>query len=149
MKKISEHAAAAKAIRKELKDKFPDTKFSVTSKSYSGGDSISISWENGAQEKEVRKITGKYTYGSFDPSTDMYNYNSSNSGLPQTKHIFLNREITQDVWDRLFEQAKSKFSELRNELGLDETNQELFEKFSFWTARNFIAHLLKNRTLQE
>lgn len=50
----------AKAIRKELKESFPATKFSVRTKKYSGGSSISISWTDFPTVDEVKKVSFKY-----------------------------------------------------------------------------------------
>jgi hypothetical protein len=70
-------AAAAKAIKAELKKAFPTVKFSVKSKNYSGGNSISIHWFNGPTVGQVERISGKYELGSFDGMTDSYNYEST------------------------------------------------------------------------
>jgi hypothetical protein len=45
--KKSSHALGAANIRKELKRVFPSVKFSVTSDSFSGGNSIHIGWTDG------------------------------------------------------------------------------------------------------
>jgi hypothetical protein len=67
-------AAAAKAIKAELKKAFPTVKFSVKSKNYSGGNSISIHWFNGPTVGQVERISGKYQVGSFDGMNDLYSY---------------------------------------------------------------------------
>ncbi len=59
----TQSALAAAAIRKELKAAYPLIKFSVTSDNYAGGDAVHISWTDGAQTDEVRKITDKYQLG--------------------------------------------------------------------------------------
>lgn len=69
---------AAKNIRTELKIAFPGIKFSVTSKTFSGGDSVDINWELGPTTKEVEKITGKYQEGSFNGMEDIYEYDREN-----------------------------------------------------------------------
>ena len=84
MKKLSEQAQAAKLIRKELKQAFPGIKFTVTSKGYSGGDSVSIGWDNGPTYDAVCKVVRKYEYGSFDGMTDSYNYDNVRKDVPQT-----------------------------------------------------------------
>ena len=50
----------AKEIRKELKSKFKGVKFSVRTKKYSGGSSISISWVDFPTVEAVEEITSKY-----------------------------------------------------------------------------------------
>ncbi len=68
----------SKNIRRELKDAFPETKFSVRSSSYSGGDSIDINWTDGLTSEEVEKITDKYQQGSFNGMEDIYEYSKAN-----------------------------------------------------------------------
>lgn len=50
----------AKEIRKELKSKFKGVKFSVRTKKYSGGSSISVSWVDFPTVEAVEEITSKY-----------------------------------------------------------------------------------------
>lgn len=57
---MSKPAMMAKEIRKELKELFPMTKFSVRSKSYSGGGSVSIKWTDFPMAESVKKVTSKY-----------------------------------------------------------------------------------------
>jgi hypothetical protein len=68
--KKSSHALGATNIRKELKRVFPGVKFSVTSDSFSGGNSIHIGWTDGPLTEEVEKVVNKYEWGTFDSMTD-------------------------------------------------------------------------------
>lgn len=88
---------ASKNIRRELKKAFPGVKFSVRSKSYSGGDDIRIEWTDGPTLKAVQEITDKYEQGSFDGMTDMYKYDRRNvwtEVFGGTKYLFTNREYS-------------------------------------------------------
>jgi len=76
--KLSSHACGAKNIRKELAAAFPGIKFSVRSDSYTGGDSIDVTWELGPTTREVEAITGKYQEGSFNGMEDIYETNYDN-----------------------------------------------------------------------
>lgn len=110
MRNTTTAATAAKEIRKELKAKFPTVKFTVKSKSYSGGNSINITWFNGVTESDVNEITSKYEMGHFDGMTDMYEYSNSRDDLPQVKYLFLNRNYTQEVMQSVVDQvAKGEF----------------------------------------
>ena len=64
----------AKIIRKELKTKFPETKFSVRSSKYSMGSSIHIDWDNGPTEDQIKKIVMKYESKGFDGMIDLEFY---------------------------------------------------------------------------
>ena len=59
----------AREIRKELKAKFKGVKFSVRTKKYSGGSSISVSWVDFPTVEEVEKITSKYKKVRYDEYT--------------------------------------------------------------------------------
>lgn len=64
----------AKKIRAELKKAFPGVKFSVKTKRYSMGSSISVSWTDGPMDKEVSAITDKFESAGFDSYQDMKTY---------------------------------------------------------------------------
>lgn len=96
-KAISSHAAAAKAIRAELKAKFPGVAFRVRSESYSMGDSINISWTDGPTDKRVDEIVMRYQYGHFDGMTDCYELSNINKDIPQVKFVFTRREYSEEV----------------------------------------------------
>lgn len=67
-------ADTAKLIRKKLKDAYPNTKFSIRSKSYSGGASIDIDWWDGPTTEQVDKIVQMYSGSGFDGSIDLRYY---------------------------------------------------------------------------
>ena len=61
---ISDHAFVAKCIRAELKEKYPQVKFSVRGKSFAGGDSVDIYYtiadKSYPTEKDIGNITNKH-----------------------------------------------------------------------------------------
>ena len=67
-------AETAKLVRKALKREFPGVKFSVRSKTYAGGASISIHWTDGPTDKAVRAVTNSYASADFDGMIDMQTY---------------------------------------------------------------------------
>ena len=64
-------AETAKLIRVTLSKHFPSAKFSVRSKSYSGGASIDISWTDGERTKTVEAIVKGFEGRSFDGTNDL------------------------------------------------------------------------------
>jgi hypothetical protein len=64
-------AETAKLIRAHLAREFPGTKFSVKSKTYSMGASISVRWTGGPSSKRVSAITSNYEGSHFDGMIDM------------------------------------------------------------------------------
>lgn len=122
---------AAKNIRTELKAAFPGIRFSVTSETYTGGDSVTISWELGPTTKQVEAITGKYQEGSFNGMEDIYEHDREN------------------IWPDIFGGAKY-IEENRHESGaLDIIAAALCDKWSlpkpadgksWWTVRRADDH---------
>lgn len=70
------HTLAAHNLRLELRRAFPGVKFSVTSSSFSGGNSVSVRWEDGPTPKAVEAITQRYEAGTFNGWDDSYTYRS-------------------------------------------------------------------------
>lgn len=60
---------AAKNIRAILRRAFPGEKFSVQKRSWG---SVSIQWEDGPTEEQVRGLVDRFRSGSFDGSQDLY-----------------------------------------------------------------------------
>jgi phospholipid N-methyltransferase len=67
-------AETAKLLRAELKRCFPKTVFSVRSKTYSGGSSISVGWEDGPTTRQVEAVTDRYKGADFDGMQDLKTY---------------------------------------------------------------------------
>ncbi len=64
-------AETAKLIRKAIKREFPGVKFSVRSKTYSGGASIRVDWIDGPRQKAVEAVAGAFAGGRFDGMIDL------------------------------------------------------------------------------
>jgi len=64
-------AETAKLIRAQLKIEFPGVKFSVKSKTYSGGASITVGWTDGPTGKQVDSVVGVFAGSGFDGMIDM------------------------------------------------------------------------------
>jgi hypothetical protein len=106
--KTSSHALGAKNIKRELKLKFPLVKFEVKSKSYSGGDSIDVRWEDGPKTAEVEAIINKYEEGSFDGMTDSYNYNHKNvwpDVFGGAKYVMAQKSLSHNMAESLCKKA--------------------------------------------
>lgn len=87
----SNHARAAQMIRRELKERFPGVKFSIRSRSYSGGSAVDIRSEPYVDRQEVMAIVGKYQYGHFDGMTDTYHHSNTDESIPQVQFVQYHR----------------------------------------------------------
>jgi hypothetical protein len=64
-------ADTAKLIRVQLKKNFPAVKFSVKSKSYSMGASITVRWTDGPTSKKVDEVVQVFSGANFDGMIDL------------------------------------------------------------------------------
>jgi hypothetical protein len=75
MKTITPHylrpAETAKLVRGALAKAFPGVKFSVRSKTYSGGASIYVRWTDGPLVSEVEAVARRFEDRRFDGSIDL------------------------------------------------------------------------------
>lgn len=105
----SEHAAAAQAIRQDLKKAFPGVKFQVRSRSFSMGSSVDVGWTDGPTRSEVDRIIGRYQYGHFDGRQDLYENSNMRDDLPQVKHVLGQRSMSDQVRAELLSYVAERF----------------------------------------
>ena len=85
---------AAKLLRQELKEKFPDAIFSVRSDKYSMGSSIDVIWVDGPATDKVEPIVRKYkSIPNYDPST-------GDALLGGNRFAFTHRRYSKGIMDR-------------------------------------------------
>lgn len=109
---LTDTAATAKVIKAHLKKEFPSVKFSVTSETFSMGNSVHIKWTDGPLQEAVERITNQYRYGRFNAMED-YAYtvdiDEEKLGCSGAKYISCRRQLSselkaqiQEVLDRDF-----------------------------------------------
>lgn len=89
---LTPHAAAAAAIRKDLKAAYPTVAFTVRSDSFSGGNSVDVTWTDGPIDDAVEAIVKPYQYGHFDGSIDLYELSNRRDDIPQVKFVQVRRD---------------------------------------------------------
>ncbi len=139
---MSIHAEAAKSIRKELKKVFPLTKFSVTSQTYSDGNSVHVEWINGPISEEVGKMVYKYQYGHFNAMEDIYENTNRRDDLSQVKYVQVRREVSEEIKQEVFENLQKTNAHFDEVMSMDECNDNLKNHWSVWTARDYIYRIL-------
>jgi Large polyvalent protein associated domain 29 len=70
-------AETATLVRQALKARFPRTRFSVRSHTYSGGASIDVRWTDGPTVQQVQAVTVLYQGASLDGMIDLKTTHSS------------------------------------------------------------------------
>jgi len=95
---LSGAALTAKKIKERLTTLYPRVKFSVTSDTFSMGNSVDIRWTDGPTSDAVNAITKQYQYGNFDGMTDSYDYTGIDPalGCDGAKYVHCNRRTSQE-----------------------------------------------------
>jgi len=127
----SNEANAAKSIKNELKMVFPGVKFSVTSDSFSMGNSVNISWTDGPTTEVVDKIVKKYQYGHFNGMEDIYEFSNMIKELPQAKFVMTNRHMSDETEEKIREELKIAKEDMAryNESRQEWNNTLVYRKF--------------------
>jgi len=124
----SSHAAAAQQIREKLKAAFPEVKFSVTSDSYSGGNSVHVEWKDGPTTSMVEDISGAYQYGSFDGMTDMYNNTNDRDDIPQVKYVQERREMSAETREFITNQLTAMWGDQLQPYEIERRTYQVFSR---------------------
>ena len=98
-KQLSNHAAAAAAIRAQLKA--AGVKGSVKAESYAGGCSVRVRLAEclPATKREVEAFANQYQYGHFDGMDDSYKYSNRRDDLPQVTYVFVDVDYSPETWE--------------------------------------------------
>lgn len=125
--KQSSHAAAASAIKAELKTLFPNIKFNVRSESFSMGNSVHVSFIDGPTTSEVNDVIKKYQYGHFNGMDETYDYSNSRDDIPQAKYVSAQREMSAELKETLMPAAEAIYKE--NTYGCNNAENLLYQIF--------------------
>lgn len=103
-------AETATFIRQALKKAFPAQKFTVRSKVYSGGASITIGWLDGTTEYEVNQVVQRFSGATFDGMIDLksnvyYNDENGSNVSYGSDYIFCRREYSKEITLKLAAQV--------------------------------------------
>ena len=96
---------AAKRLRQELKEKFPETKFSVRVERYSMGEAINVFWTNGTASDKVEEVLKKYEDIDYDEVTVEILCGGN-------RFAQAHRTVTDDVRERVAKEVKDYFCPL-------------------------------------
>lgn len=131
-----DHKTCGDNIRKELKVKFPRTKFSVRYSSFSGGEDYTISWTDGPTEEEVSDITDKYQDHHSDYSGDYWDYTPSvfNKLFGGVKYVSTNRTISEEAKALVKEEYKDLTRDNMYDYNFKEQDEKAIETARLFTA---------------
>ena len=94
-------AILASELRRNLKDKFPNCKFSVKSCNYSMGSSIYVYWTDGPKKDDVESIANNFE------SIDRDQWGEILSG--GNRFVFCNHSFSEETKKLVFDDLKSKY----------------------------------------
>lgn len=142
----------AKIIRKALKESFTDMKFSVTSKIYSGGASISVSWTNGANQAQVESVIRHFKGAYFDPSIDyqgnIYHMMDGQQVSFGADFIFCNRHYSDAAIQRAIDRVYRKYEGNFSDSPEPKATVEEFSKGKYWNANVPGLYVCRDHTIQ-
>lgn len=106
---MSDHAAAAKAVRAFMKAQ--GIKGTVKAARAAGTSSLTIRLDNGSPEQvaTVTAFSDKFQYGHFDPMTDSYEYSNSRDDVPQVRYIFVDAVFDTETKQRALDALSKRF----------------------------------------
>jgi hypothetical protein len=94
---------AAKRLRQELKEKFPETKFSVRIERYSMGEAINVFWTNGTASDKVEEILPKYEDIDRDEATGEILCGGN-------RYVHGHRTVTDDIREKIAKEIKEYYA---------------------------------------
>ncbi|MCK5236219.1 MAG: hypothetical protein KAR06_04460 [Deltaproteobacteria bacterium] len=96
-REMSNQAKVAKLCRQYCKS--IGVKARANSDSYSMGDSVRVKVEDQPPsiKKQLEDEFSQYQYGSFNGMEDIYEYSNSRKDIPQTKYLFIENDISDDL----------------------------------------------------
>lgn len=140
-KQPTTQAQAAKMIRRELKENFPNTKFQVLSSSASMMTAVDIYWTDGPTTRDVDAVVAKFQYGHFDGMQDLYEYSNSRDDIPQVKFVQTQRRISDETRRQTLENIADQFG-----IDPDAPESEWMDRIGTWPSQAVHRELV-HRTL--
>jgi acetylornithine deacetylase/succinyl-diaminopimelate desuccinylase-like protein len=112
MIKLSNAAVTSKAIKKELGELFPDTKFSVKSQTFEDGDAVNVTWTDGPTKPMVESIIKKYQSGKWNNDEQEYEVTNKRNDIPQVNYVNIPcRRLSHKVEEEILSKLRVNYKE--------------------------------------
>lgn len=145
-------AETAALLRQALKEAFPGVKFSVKSKTYSGGASISIRWTDGPNEAQVDTIAKRFKGAYFDSTID---YKGAVFHMLDGKpvhfgadYIHTNRDDSKPAIERAIDRVFKRLHGNFREAGIERPTVEQFNRGDLFLVKLPGLHEWGNESVQ-
>lgn len=139
-------AETAKIIRTRLKSQFPETKFSVKSKRYAGGSSISIDWKDGAALQAVEEAIAIFQGKSFDGMNDITQYHKVDWVGEQVcfpHYVNCHRTYSKEFIDRAYVYCCDRFPSAQEQLKIVGSTNFNFDVQNYYTHEDLFVKAKK------
>jgi hypothetical protein len=80
------------------------------------GDHVRVSYTDGPLSDKIEKVIGKYQYGHFNGMEDIYEYSNNRNDIPQTKYLFIERDISETTRAKIVDKLKIWYDNFDPEL---------------------------------
>lgn len=109
-------AKTAAAIRKEIKEAFPNIKIRCISENFAGGNSVTVYLYDQPKHiyEAIKKICDKYMYGHFDGMTDCYLMSNRNDAIPQVKYISVDNSMTKEMEQKIYSDLRATLEDFHD-----------------------------------
>lgn len=142
----------ASLIRAALKRAFTGTKFTVRSKSYSGGASVTVSWTDGPVEPVVRQILDNFEGATFDPMQDLKSSRVTVFEGQRTHfgadYVFTSRNHSDALIQRAIDLVMKKYAANWKAAGIGAPSVDDFKEGRLHSVRDALRHHDYSQNLQ-
>lgn len=145
-------AETAKIVRKALKESFPDMKFSVVSKTYSGGASMSIGWTDGPNRAQVQAVAAHfeaaYVDGGIDYKGSIYHMMDGEQVHFGADFIHFNRNSSEVAMQRAIDRVYRKYAGNFSESAEPKATVAEFTRGTYWSMHIPGVHWGRDSSIQ-
>ena len=146
-RQLTEQAQVAKILKQKAKEL--GLKVKASSKSYAGGDSVTIKVLSGTDDSyaKLKEYSRQYQYGNFNGMIDLYEMSNVRDDIPQTKYLFVDDGRLTQIIDDYYEGSPNDFYGLEfTENGENVGQYKFFQRLREIAGENWredATHMIK------
>ncbi len=146
-------AETAALARQALKEAFQGFKFSVVSKTYSGGASMRVRWMDGPNEAQVKAVAGRFHGADFDGMQDLKTSFSSVMNGEEVRfgadYVFFERDYSDAAVEKAIDSVFMKYAGNFKRDGMGRPALAEFRSGKLWNAQLSGLHNYGNQSVQQ
>lgn len=145
-------AETAALVRQALKEAFPGVKFSVRSKTYSGGASMNVDWLDGPNCAQVEAVTGVFEGSYFDSGIDykgsVFHMLDGEQVHFGADSIHCNRSYSEASVQAAIDRVYRSFTGNFKEAGIAKPTVGQYKRGDLWSLQLPGLHFFGNQSVQ-